>query len=176
MSNLSPNCCLKVDFQKVAQHAGGKWLIHDTKRRMDNQLQSLKLPCRIPSWVARCDIKGSDGTMLNPIFWKNVQRQKHPGRWEIAEHQIPNIKKLFKTNTKGHKHPSIRLFIKGQDTIGKPKKTKSSIQPRNRALPRNSPIICDGVQLLNNTPVVCLYTSYNRTHIKNAYIYIYIYL
>ena len=24
------------------QHAGGKWLIHDTKRRKDNQLQSLK--------------------------------------------------------------------------------------------------------------------------------------
>ena len=37
----------KNDFQKVDQHAGGKWLIHDTKRRKDNQLQSLKLPCRI---------------------------------------------------------------------------------------------------------------------------------
>ena len=45
--NLQPNCCLKFDFQKVDQHAGGKWLIHDTKRRKDNQLQSLKLPCRI---------------------------------------------------------------------------------------------------------------------------------
>ena len=41
MSNLQPNCCLKVDFQKVDQHTGGKWLIHDTKRRKDNQLQSL---------------------------------------------------------------------------------------------------------------------------------------
>ena len=47
MSHLQPNCCLKIDFQKVDQHAGGKWLIHDTKRRKDNQLQSLKLPCRI---------------------------------------------------------------------------------------------------------------------------------
>ena len=47
MSNLQPNRCLKLDFQKVAQHAGGKWLIHDTKRRKDNQLQSLKHPCRI---------------------------------------------------------------------------------------------------------------------------------
>ena len=37
----------KFDFQKVDKHAGGKWLIHDTKRRKDNQLQSLKLPCRI---------------------------------------------------------------------------------------------------------------------------------
>ena len=50
MSNLQPNCCLKFDFhdfQKVDQHAGGKWLIHDTKRRKDNQLQGLKLPCKI---------------------------------------------------------------------------------------------------------------------------------
>ena len=47
VSNLQPNCCLKVDFQKVYQHTGGKWLIHDTKRRTHNQLQSLKLPCRI---------------------------------------------------------------------------------------------------------------------------------
>ena len=47
MSNLQPNCYLKFDFQKVDQHAGGKWLVHDTKRRKDNQLQSLKLPCRI---------------------------------------------------------------------------------------------------------------------------------
>ena len=47
MSNLQPNCCLKIDFQKVDQHAKGKWLIHDTKRRKDNQLQTLKLPCRV---------------------------------------------------------------------------------------------------------------------------------
>ena len=47
MSNLQPNCCLKFDFQKVDQHAGGKWLIHYTKRRKDNQLQSLKHPCKI---------------------------------------------------------------------------------------------------------------------------------
>ena len=47
MSNLQPNCCLKVDFQKVDQYTGGKWLIHDTKRHKDNQLQSLKIPCRI---------------------------------------------------------------------------------------------------------------------------------
>ena len=46
MLNPQPNCCLKVDFQKVDQHAGGKWLIYDTKRRKDNQFQRLKLPCR----------------------------------------------------------------------------------------------------------------------------------
>ena len=57
----------------------------------------------------RCDIKGSDGTMLNPIFWKKVQGQKHPGRWGIVEHQIPSIKVLFKTNAKSHKYPGIKL-------------------------------------------------------------------
>ena len=29
------------------QNAGGKWLMYDNKRRKDNKLQSLKLPCRI---------------------------------------------------------------------------------------------------------------------------------
>ena len=37
----------KHDFPKVDQNTGGKWLIHDTKRHKDNQLQSLELPCRI---------------------------------------------------------------------------------------------------------------------------------
>ena len=107
---VRPNWCLKIDFQKVDQHAGGKWLIHDTKRRKDNQLQSLNPPAEYPIWVARCDIKGSDGTMLNPIFWKTVQGQKHPGRWGIVELQIPSIKVLFKTNEKSHKHPGIKLL------------------------------------------------------------------
>ena len=44
---LQANCCLKIDFQKVDQHAAGKWSIHDIKRHKDNQLQRLKLPCRL---------------------------------------------------------------------------------------------------------------------------------
>ena len=60
--------------------------------------------------------------MLNPIFWKKVQGQKHPGRWGIVEHQIPSIEVLFKTNTKSHKHPGITLLSENK-TIGKPKKT-----------------------------------------------------
>ena len=47
MSNLQTYYQFKLDFQKVDQHTGGKWLIHDIKRRDDNQLQSLELPCRI---------------------------------------------------------------------------------------------------------------------------------
>ena len=47
MSNLQTYCHFKQDLPKVDQHTGGKWLIHGTKRRKDNQLQSLELPCRI---------------------------------------------------------------------------------------------------------------------------------
>ena len=47
MSNLQTHYHFKLDFQKVDQHTGGKWLIHGTKRRKGNQLQSLELPCRI---------------------------------------------------------------------------------------------------------------------------------
>ena len=45
MSNLQTYYHFKLDFQKVNQHRGGKWLIQGTKRRKDNQLQSLELPC-----------------------------------------------------------------------------------------------------------------------------------
>ena len=47
MSNLQTYNHFKLDFQKVGQHTGGRWLIHGTKRRKDNQLQSIELPCRI---------------------------------------------------------------------------------------------------------------------------------
>ena len=47
MSNLQTYYHFKLDFQKVDQQTGVKWLIHGTKRGKDNQLQSLELPCRI---------------------------------------------------------------------------------------------------------------------------------
>ena len=47
MSNLQIYYHFKLDFQKVDQHIRGTWLIHSTKRRKDNQLQSLELPCKI---------------------------------------------------------------------------------------------------------------------------------
>ena len=47
MSNLQNYHHFKLDFQKEDQHTEGKWLIHGIKRRKDNQLQSLELPCRI---------------------------------------------------------------------------------------------------------------------------------
>ena len=47
MSNLQTHYHFKLDFQKLDQHTGVNWLIHGTKYRKDNQLQSLELPCRI---------------------------------------------------------------------------------------------------------------------------------
>ena len=125
--------------------------------------------------------------MLNPIFWKKVQGQKHPGGWGIVEHQIPSIKVLFKTNTKGHKYPSIRLLSKSKTQLVNQRKQKVPFSPGTAHSPEiqsyrtwwgaASPIP-------NDTPVIyyiyiyiyiyyiCIYISYNRTHIRNAYIYI----
>ena len=47
MSNWQTYYQFKPDFQKVDQHTVGKWFIYGTKRRKDNQLQSLEIPCRI---------------------------------------------------------------------------------------------------------------------------------
>ena len=41
MSNLQTYHHFKLDFQSVDQHTGEKCLIHGTRRRKDNQLQSL---------------------------------------------------------------------------------------------------------------------------------------
>ena len=49
MSNLQTYYDFQLAFLKKDQHTRGKWLIHGTKRRKDNQLQRLELPCRI-SW------------------------------------------------------------------------------------------------------------------------------
>ena len=46
MENLETHYHLKLAFRKVDRHTGGKWLIHYTKHRKDNQLQSLEIPCR----------------------------------------------------------------------------------------------------------------------------------
>ena len=89
MSNLQPKWCLKIDFRKLDQHAGGKWLILDTTNVARTiSWKAWNSPAEYPNWVARCDINWSQGTMLNPIFWKKVQGQKHPGRWGIDNTRV----------------------------------------------------------------------------------------
>ena len=118
--------------------------------------------------------------MLNPIFWKKVQGQKHPGRCGIVEHQIPSIKVLFEINAKSHKHPGIKLLSSDSKTrLVNQRKQKVAFNPG----PAHSPEMQSyrmwwgaASPILNDPPVACIYTSYNRTHIENAYIYIYIYI
>ena len=43
MSNLLTYYHFKLDFQKVDQHSGGKWLIHGTKRHKDNHFKTWDL-------------------------------------------------------------------------------------------------------------------------------------
>ena len=49
MSNFKKKLIsFQTRFQKkMDQHTGGKWLIHGTKHRKDNQVQSLEQPCGI---------------------------------------------------------------------------------------------------------------------------------
>ena len=129
MSNLQPNCCLKFDTTPNAART--------------ISCKAWNSPAEYPSWVARYDIKGSVSTVLNPIFSKKVQGQKHPGRWGIVEHQITSIKMLFKTNTKSHKHPSIRFLSKSKTQLVNQRKQKVAFSPGTA----HSPIEHDGVQL-----------------------------
>ena len=112
--------------------------------------------------------------MLNPIFSKKVQGQKHPGRLGIVEHQIPCIKVLFKTNTKGHKHPSIRLISKSKTQLVNQRKQKVAFSPataHSREIQSYRTWWGAALPILDDTPVVYIY---NRTHIRNAHTYIYI--
>ena len=85
MSNLQTYYHFQLDFQKMDQHTGGKWLIHGAKLRQDNQLQNLELPVEYLSSECKHDIKESKGNMFSPIFKENVQGQTHPGSCAFAE-------------------------------------------------------------------------------------------
>ena len=112
--------------------------------------------------------------MLNPIFSKKVKGQKHPGRWGIVEHQIPSIKMLFKTNTKSHKHPSIRFLSKSKTQLVNQRKQKVAFSPGTAHSPPYRTWWGAASPILNDTPVV--YTTYNRTRIRNVHTYIYVYI
>ena len=88
MSKLQTYYHFNLDFQKLDKHTWGKWLIHGTKHRKHNQLQSPKLPVEYPSRECKHDIKESKRNMFNPIFKKNVQGQKHPRSCAFAEPEL----------------------------------------------------------------------------------------
>ena len=57
----------KLDFQKVDQHTGCKWLIHGTKRRKDNQLQSLELPSNANIITTKMTVKLESNLYAGPV-------------------------------------------------------------------------------------------------------------
>ena len=114
--------------------------------------------------------------MLNPIFWKKVQWRKHPGRWGIVEHQMPSFKVLFKTNTKSHKYPGIRpLSSESKTLLVYRRQQKVAFNPGTAHAPeiQSHRMWCGAASpTLNDTPVVCIYTYYNRNYKVNIYIHI----
>ena len=58
MSNLPTFYHFKLDFPKVDQHTGGKWLIHGTKCCKDNQLQSLTMNSQKSAMECICESSG----------------------------------------------------------------------------------------------------------------------
>ena len=54
MSNIQDNCCLHETFEKWTNIQKAK---HQTRRRKDSRLQSLKLPVEYHSWEYKFDIK-----------------------------------------------------------------------------------------------------------------------
>ena len=114
--------------------------------------------------------------MLNPIFWKKIQGQQHPVRWGIVKHQIPGIKVLFKTNSKSHENSGIKLLSSECKTqLVNQSKQKVAFNPGIAHSPELQSCrmwLGAASPIPNDTPVVCIYTSYNRTHIENAYIHI----
>ena len=87
---------------------------------------------------------------------------KHPGRWGIVEHQIPSIKVLFKTNTKSHKHPSIRLLSESKTQLVNQRKQKVAFNSGTAHSPEiQSYRMWWGAAspILNDIPVVCIYTT-----------------
>ena len=68
ISQLQTHYHFKLDFQKVDKNTGGKLLIHSTKHRKDNQLQTWDYPVKHPSWESRYDIMQPEGNWFNPLF------------------------------------------------------------------------------------------------------------
>ena len=86
MSNLQTYYHFKLDFQKMDQHTGGKWIIHGTPNAARTiSCKAWNSPVEYPSRECKHDIKESKGNMFNPIFKENVQGKKHSGSSAFAE-------------------------------------------------------------------------------------------
>ena len=75
MSNLQTYYHFKLNFQKVDQHTGGKWLMNGTKHRKDNQLQTL--------WRHQMETFSGLLALCAEIHWWLVN-SPHKGQWRGA--------------------------------------------------------------------------------------------
>ena len=72
MSNLQTYWPFKLDFRKVDQHIGGKWLFHGTNATRTISCKAWNSPVEYPSLECKHHIKESKGNMFDPIFKENV--------------------------------------------------------------------------------------------------------
>ena len=80
---------------------------------------------------------------------------------------------LFETNTNGHKHPSISLIIKEQDTIGKTKENNKwhSTQEPCTAKKQSYKLWRGAAHQYWTTLTVYVYIlPITKTHIKNEFV------
>ena len=154
MSNLQPNCCLEFDFRKVDQHAGGKWLIHDTKRRKDNQLQSVKLPCRISKLSSKMWHKG--------VRWHRVE--SNILKYLVSKYcfkQIHNVRSIL----------VLGCYQRARQLVNQ-RKHKMAF----RSGTAHSPIERDGVQLCQYWMTLPLYIRPITELVWGMYTHIYIHI
>ena len=68
MSNFQAHYHFQLDFQKVDQPTGGRWLIHGTKHHSTRvSCKARNSPVGYPSWESKHDINKSEGNMFNSI-------------------------------------------------------------------------------------------------------------
>ena len=103
MSNLQPKCCLKVDFQKMDKHAGGKWLIHDTKTPQESLLSGHAnfLRLIVPFGIWQTDKQGRienhyarvmcNITILLKISRHMLSIHLFPEHWNMSNHSLSKI-------------------------------------------------------------------------------------
>ena len=82
--------------------------------------------------ISFCDTKESESNMFNPIIEENVQGQKHPGRYVVADPDLPSHKKpkyVVQNEWNGHKNLNNRR--NHQELV---KETQIDTQPQNSAV------------------------------------------
>ena len=115
--------------------------------------------------------KGADDTMLNPIFWKKVQGQNILGGNRLQNAKYLVSKCCLKWKPMVTKHHTIRLIIIEQDTSGETIGNNKWHSTQDLRTPQTQSYRLwwgAASPILNDTPCVCIYTSYNQKSYKEC--------